>query len=224
MELDSTPEFEFRIFPAAILPPLLTRPLALPLAPALAQSQPASQTATAPDSAAYQQFVFAYRLLQRNEDKLATDAFDEFLQHYPQDERRGDAIYYRALLASRAGENEAAAKLLADCPRPCSCPPNDVPLLHAQVYCDLGKFDPALAVLEKINAAAADPATRASILYLTGVAYRGSGNLPGRGPEASMPPERIDSPLQGPRPARGSPPRRPDGQARRRRVSDPASA
>lgn len=165
--------------------------LALPLAcapflaaPAWAEEPVASQPTTTgpaavPMTPAYQQFVFAYRLLQRGEDRLATDAFDEYLKKYPQDERKGDATYYRALLASRAGENETAAKLLAACPPPSPDLAMAVPLLHGQVYCELGKFDAALAVLEKVNPEKVEPDVKASLLYLTAVAYRGAGNLPG---------------------------------------------
>ncbi|MCX5659213.1 MAG: tetratricopeptide repeat protein, partial [Planctomycetota bacterium] len=82
-------------------------------------------------------------------------------------------------LAHRAGENEAAAKLLSACPPPSSDLVTALPLLHGEVYCDLGKFDAALAVLEKVNPEKAENDVKASLLYLTAVAYRGAGNLPG---------------------------------------------
>lgn len=167
---------------------------------AIAQAPADSQPATGPSPAvtitpAYQQFVFAYRLLQRGEDRLAIDAFDEYLRKYTQDERRGDAVYYRALLARRAGDNDAASKLLASCPPTTLLPAHAVPLLHGEVYCDLGKFDAALASLEKIKPELLEPEGKASLLYLAAAAYRGAGNLPGalKSFEAAG---AIDSPLR----------------------------
>ncbi len=157
-----------------LLATLLTSPLLAQTKPATSPTPP-PPAPSSPDTAAYQQFVFADRQLQRGEDKLAVDAFDEYLRLYPQDKRRGDGIYYRALLASRAGDNETARRLLADCPPLKLLPASSLPLLRAEVYCDLGKFEPALAVLEKINPDLADPGVKAQLLYLTALAYRELG-------------------------------------------------
>ncbi|MEX0744547.1 MAG: hypothetical protein WD118_03000, partial [Phycisphaeraceae bacterium] len=72
--------------------------------------------ALAQGGAAHEQFLFAYKLLQRGEDRLAADAFDDYLGNFPQDEKRGDGLYYRALLHRRAGENQPAVDLLDDVP------------------------------------------------------------------------------------------------------------
>lgn len=158
----------------------------LPAAPLSAQADPAQQ-----------QFVFAYRLLQRGEDKLAAQAFEEFLAKYPKDAKHGDAAYYRALLARRAGENEAAARLLTapDFPAPTLVPEHALLLLRGEVLIALARFDAAVAALEKIKLDGLDPAGLASTHYLLGLAYRGAGNLPGAAKSLDAA-AGIDSPLK----------------------------
>ncbi len=56
-----------------------------------------SVTAQSDSPVAQSQFTFAYRLLQRGEHKLATQAFDDFLGRFVEDQRYPDACYYRGL-------------------------------------------------------------------------------------------------------------------------------
>jgi TolA-binding protein len=141
---------------------------------------PAGRLCAQDDAAgiAHQQFVFAYRLLQRGEDQMAIREFDDFLGRFPRDEKRGDALYYRALLARKQGQNGQAAELLKDMPAPRLVPAFAVDLLRGQVQFDLGEHAQAAAHLERISSDALDPPVRASVLYLRGLAYRGMNNLP----------------------------------------------
>lgn len=141
---------------------------------AIAQNAPAQ--APAGSDAASQQFAFAYRLLQRKEDKLAAEAFDEFLGKFPTDARRGDALYYRGVLAQRGGNLQAAANFLKDAPAPTLISPYAMALLKGQLSHDLGKFPDAIAVLEKIEIDKLDAPLKASTHYLLGLCYRGAGN------------------------------------------------
>ena len=54
--------------------------------------------AAAQSDAAHQQFLFAYKLLQRGDDRLAAAGFDEYLGDFPQDDKRGDAHSARNVL------------------------------------------------------------------------------------------------------------------------------
>lgn len=150
---------------------LLTLLLSLTLAfsaasPALAQTE-----------ASHQQFLFAYKLLQRGDDALAAEEFDTYLGDFPAASKRGDAMYYRALLHRRTGENELAALLLEQVPEPELVPDYAVHLLRGQVLSDLQRYEEALAVLERIDVDALQPAVAGSVRYLRGLAYRGAGNL-----------------------------------------------
>lgn len=150
----------------------LSAPLRLTLlllvfaAPALAQDDPA-----------HQQFLFAYKLLQRGDTALAAEAFDEYLGKFPDAPKRGDAMYYRALIHRRAGDNQKAADLLRSAPAPSIVPRYAVDMLMGQVMADLGRYPEALAALERIDVSELDPQVRASVLYLRGLAYRGADNL-----------------------------------------------
>ncbi|MFW6058806.1 MAG: tetratricopeptide repeat protein [Phycisphaeraceae bacterium] len=135
-------------------------------APALAQTE-----------ASHQQFLFAYKLLQRGDDELAADEFDTYLGEYPAAPKRGDAMYYRALLHRRAGENEAAATLLEQAPDPQLVPQYAAHLLRGQALSDLQRYDEALTVLERIDLDGLDPQIAVSVRYLMGLVYRGAGNL-----------------------------------------------
>lgn len=137
-----------------------------------------AQEAGAASTAAHQQFVFAYRLLQRGEDKLSIEAFDEYLSRFPGDEKRGDGLYYRALLARRANSNVQAIKFLEGAPTTKHVPDHAVLLLTGQVYTDLGQFDRAIAALEKISVDKLKPDVQASVFYLRAQSYRGLKNLP----------------------------------------------
>jgi len=127
--------------------------------------------------AAHQQFVFAYRLLQRGEQDMAAKAFDEFLGKFPTDEKRGDAMYYRAMLARQDRDLRTAKKLIEDVPETKFVPLHAVQLLQGQVYTDLRDYRSALAALEKIRTDKLDPTLLASVLYMKGVAARETDNL-----------------------------------------------
>lgn len=144
---------------------------------------------------AYQQFLFAYRLLQRNEDREAANAFDEYLGQFPNDERRGDALYFRAMLARKAGDLEQAAKLLTSVPPTTFVPHYAAPLLNAQVLVDLKRNDAAIAVLEKIALDKLDATAQASVLLLRGTVYRSVGNLTASNTQLTQA-SAIESPLK----------------------------
>lgn len=134
--------------------------------------------ALAQNSAAHQQFVFAYRLLQREEYQLSAQAFDEYLARYPEDEKKGDALYYRALLARNVGQNQQAIGYLEQNVAPLHVPDHAVLFLKGQVYSDLGQHEKAIQSLEAIDLQNLDTDTKASIFYLRGKGYRGLNNLP----------------------------------------------
>ena len=137
----------------------------------------ASHAAYAQSDAEHQQFLFAYKLLQRGELDEAAKEFDEYLGKFPAGEKLGDAQYYRALLYRQAGQNDSAAKLLKDAAKPTLVPGYAVDLLSGQVLSDLGRYDAALKSLEKITIDELDPKVAVSVLYLKGLAYRGANNL-----------------------------------------------
>lgn len=151
--------------------------------------------AAAQSDAAHQQFLFAYKLLQRGEDRLAAEAFDAYLGGFPQDAKRGDALYYRALLYHRAGDSAQAAALLADPPAPTLVPAYALDLLRGQILNDLKQYDAALASLERIDPSKLEPAVAASVHYLRGLAYRGAGNLPASAQQLTAA-AALDSPLR----------------------------
>lgn len=134
-------------------------------------------TAFAQSDAEHQQFLFAYKLLQRGETAEAEAEFDEYLGKFPNGEKFGDAQYYRALLFRKAGKNEKAAALLKNSADPTIVPAYAVKLLHGQVLSDLGKFKGALGPLEQIKTDDLDDKVAVSALYLKGLAYRGADNL-----------------------------------------------
>lgn len=124
-----------------------------------------------------QQFLFAYRLFERGEDRLAAEAFDQFLMNFPNDPRRGDAAFYRATLLRRSGESAAAWTLLEAAPAPSILPASAFALLRGQVLIDLNRHADALKVLEGVKLDGLDTESRASAVYLRGMACRGAGNL-----------------------------------------------
>lgn len=137
-----------------------------------------TQSASAQNSAAHQQFVFAYRLLQREEYQLSAQAFDEYLARFPEDEKKGDALYYRALLCRNTGQNQQAIGYLERNVAPLHVPDHAVLFLKGQVYEDLGQHEKAIQSLEAIDLQNLDTDTKASIFYLRGKGYRGLNNLP----------------------------------------------
>lgn len=138
----------------------------------------AAPAATAQNDAANQQFLFAYKLMQRGDNQLAGEAFDDYLGQFPEAEHRGDALYYRALLFRQDDRSELAGRILIDVPPPTLVPGYALDLLRGQVYSDLRDYDRAIASLERIDIEPLEPAAKVSVLYLRGLAYRGAGNLP----------------------------------------------
>lgn len=133
---------------------------------------------TVVNDAAHQQFVLAYRLLQRQQFTDAMDAFDTYLGSFPDDARRNDALYYRALLATRTGDLANAAECLAHTGDTTVVPAHAVALLAGQVHMARGQPDAALQALEPIDTATLAPETRGPLLHLRAVAYQKAGNLP----------------------------------------------
>lgn len=146
---------------------------------------------------AHQQFLFAYKLLQRGEDDLAVEAFEKFALDYPYDAKSGDAAYYLALLAQRRGDHEQVVYLLRNPIKTEHVPEYAVDLLRGQVHSDRGEFDHALAALERIDVKTVnDPTIAAAMHQLAGNAYRALGNLNGA-VEALRQAADLDSPLKG---------------------------
>lgn len=159
-----------------------------PLAPAQAQ--------IAVSEVAHQQFVFAYRLLQRGDTKLAIEAFDDYLGKFPRDEKRGDALYFRALLAKQQNQTVKAQQYLDEkAPAPTLVPASAVLLLKGEVAADLHQYELALKSLERIDLAELEPPLRASALFLQGQAYRGTKNLPAAAAQFDAA-AKIDTPLR----------------------------
>lgn len=133
--------------------------------------------AYAQSDAEHQQFLFAYKLLQRGDSAEAATAFDEYLGKFPRGEKLGDAQYYRALLYRKAGDNLRAVKVLDDAAEPTLVPGYALKLLAGQSYSDLGMYKEALGPLEAIDTDELAPNLAVSALYLKGLAYRGADNL-----------------------------------------------
>lgn len=138
---------------------------------------PPSAIVYAQSDAEHQQFLFAYKLLQRGELADAAEQFDQYIGKFPTGEKLGDAKYYRALLYRKAGDNTEAAAVLKDAAKPTLVPAYAVDLLAGQVLSDLKQYKDALASLEKIKVADLDAKAAVSVHYLKGMAYRGAENL-----------------------------------------------
>ncbi|QDU34870.1 Outer membrane protein assembly factor BamD [Poriferisphaera corsica] len=131
----------------------------------------------AQSSAELQQFRFAYKLMQRGETDLAEEAFDQYIDEFPQGDKLGDAMYYRAVLFQHEGKSAEAARVLSRIETTKLVPEGAVNLLKGQVMLDQKWYDDALATLEKVNVAKLKPGAAAAALYLKGRAYRGAGNM-----------------------------------------------
>jgi len=136
-------------------------------------SQARAQVST---TAEQQQFVFAYRLLQNGDTKTSAQAFDKYLENFPKGERRGDALYFRALIAWQQGERDKAALLLTDVPDMKVVPQHKVYFLRGRIDVELNRFDQALKSLEPIKLEGLDAGEKASVLYMRGLAYKGAKN------------------------------------------------
>ena len=151
--------------------------------------------AGAGDAAAHQQFVFAYRLLQRDEARDAASAFRTYLEKFPQGEKRGDARYYLALIAYRNGDLAAARRELGRMGETAIVPAHAAALLRGRVA--LERDDPAAALeaLEGIDLAERDALFEATARYLRGEAYRAAGN-PSAAAEAFARAAQLDTELR----------------------------
>ncbi|MEM9419811.1 MAG: tetratricopeptide repeat protein [Planctomycetota bacterium] len=131
-------------------------------------------------TASQQEFLFAYKLMQRGDTAEAGAAFDAFLEKFPNDDQRGDALYFRALIYQQARALQASAELLAGATgssAPKRVPAFAVQLLRGQVLTDLGQYDEALGSLEQIDLDRLPDNAMASVLLLRSLAYRGAGNF-----------------------------------------------
>ena len=131
----------------------------------------------AQSSAELQQFRFAYKLMQRGEIDLAEEAFDQYIDEFPEGDKLGDAMYYRAVLFQHEGKSADAARMLSRIESTKLVPEGAVNLLKGQVMLEQKWFDDALTTLEKVDVAKLKPGAAAAALYLKGQAYRGAGNL-----------------------------------------------
>lgn len=131
----------------------------------------------APSDPSHQQFLFAYKLLQRGENQLAVEAFDEYLTKFPDAAKRGDAMYFSALLYRRLGQPAKALAKLADAPATQLVDADAVALLRGQLLVDTEQYAAALKPLEQVQLKDKPAAVAVSVLYLKGLAYRGTGNL-----------------------------------------------
>ena len=150
---------------------------------------------TVVNDAAHQQFVLAYRLLQRDQNADAIEAFETYLGSYPDDTRRDDALYYRALLATRLGNPEKAAECLENVGQTTLVPKHAVALLMGQVYMKTGRPSDALRVLEPVQATTLDASVRAPLHHLRGAAYQQVENLPAAAVQLAAAAQ-VDGPLQ----------------------------
>ena len=123
------------------------------------------------------QFTFAVRLQQRGEIALAEDAFEDFLNLYPDDIRRADAHYYLALLAREQGQIADAMQHLRQAKGALHVQAEARQILHGQLLVQSKLPAEALKQLEPIDPAALiDDPSRATLHHITGVAYWQSGN------------------------------------------------
>ena len=159
----------------------------------------AVQASFAQASAAEQEFLFAYKLMQRGDTAEAGAAFDAFLEKFPQDAQRGDALYFRAALYRQNGALRAASELLAGATgrfAPQRVPAYAVQLLQGQVLTDLGEYDQAIASLEQVEVDQLPDRAVASVRLLQALAYRGAGNFEASA-KAAQAASAVSSPVKG---------------------------
>ncbi|MEM8739398.1 MAG: tetratricopeptide repeat protein [Planctomycetota bacterium] len=164
----------------------------------LAAAALGSPAALGQGTAAEQEFLFAYRLMQRGDTVEAGEAFDTFLEKFPNDAQRGDALYFRAELYRRGGALAAAAEYLAAATgnaAPQRVPGYAVRLLRGQVLTDLERYDEAIAALESVDLEVLPDRALASVGLLKALAYRGAGNYEASANAASSAAE-IASPVR----------------------------
>ena len=132
-----------------------------------------AQTST---TAEQQQFVFAYRLLQNGDTTTSAQAFDKYLENFPTGERRGDALYFRALIAWQQGQRDKASQFLINVPDMKVVPQHKLFFLRGRIDVELSRFEQALKSLEPIKLDGLDASEKASVLYMRGLAYKGAKN------------------------------------------------
>ncbi|MEM9753562.1 MAG: tetratricopeptide repeat protein [Planctomycetota bacterium] len=167
--------------------------LCLALLPSLADAQ----------DSAHEQFVFAYKLMQRGDTAEAAAEFDRYLQDYPAAGKRTDAAYYRALLLRESGDASGAAALLGRVEADAAelVPAYAVRLLHGQALADLGAHPEALAVLGAVEAGRLEPGLALAVRYLRGQSARAAGQAGAAAQELSAAAalaEEQRHPLRGP--------------------------
>lgn len=140
-------------------------------------AQDDDQPAADVNSAEHARFLFAYKLLSRGLRNEAAAEFDRYLKQFPRGAKRGDAIYYRALLHRQQGESDKAVALLIDTPEPTLVAPVRLSLLQAQALLDVKQPEEALAVLQTVDEKKLDPALLVAVQYLRGRAAWANGNL-----------------------------------------------
>ncbi len=150
---------------------------------------------SAENDGAREQFVFAYKLYKGGDDKLAAESFDEFIAKNPSDARVPDALYFRAILARKAGKTQDAVDLVTKVEKPTMVPETSVLLLKGQLYVDQKEYDRALPWLEKVSLDKATTGDKAGTLYLQGVCYRETGNVQAAA-KAFQACAQLDSPLK----------------------------
>lgn len=160
----------------------LTPPLISPFTPTLFDDlgmfQAQAQDQLQGSDAAYQQFLFAYRLLERDELTMAAEAFDTFLLEYPNDRRAGDVSYYRALILRKQGDIDGAVRVLQDAPPPTMLETWRPTMLQGQLLADARNLPRAVAVLQNIDSDDLPDAARAELTYTLGRIYRQREDLP----------------------------------------------
>jgi TolA-binding protein len=139
----------------------------------------AGAAAGQPSTAEQQQFVFAHSLYLRGDLSNSAEAFDKYLDNFTKGERRGDALYFRALIANQQGQRDKAAALLENVPPLKAVPPHRLPLLRGRNDVERGKPDLALKWLEPIALDGIDAAEKSFVLYYRGLAYHGTKNYTG---------------------------------------------
>ena len=132
---------------------------------------PAPGQTTGTSDAAERQFVFAYRLLERKNYELAAEAFDQYLDDFPRDEKRADGLYFRAYLAHMSGQDRDAARYLGAAGSTRLVKDSAVLLLKADVYGKLDRHDEAIKALEQIHVESLEPSLQARVFYKRGQTY-----------------------------------------------------
>ncbi len=123
------------------------------------------------NDAAQRQYVLAYRLLQRKQDAEADKAFETFLNRWPNDEKKADALYYRALIAYQKGDPVAASRHLDAAGDTAIVPDHMVHLLKAEIRLGLKQPKEAIKSLEQIAVDKLGDDMRARVLYRRGSTY-----------------------------------------------------